>query len=88
MLISGLQQQQQQQQQSEKLLRERIEQSSPLNGSAVSAASALNRLAASNGEITITTTHGPCANVKASPSSVKDDDDDLLNDSSSESMKL
>ncbi|XP_032454406.1 POU domain, class 6, transcription factor 1 isoform X10 [Nasonia vitripennis] len=77
-----------QQQQSEKLHRERVEQSSPLNGSAVSAASALNRLAASNGEITITTTHGPTsANVKASPSSVhsvKDDDDDLLNDSSNQ----
>jgi hypothetical protein len=65
-----------------------VEQSSPLNGSAVSAASALNRLAASNGEITITTTHGPTsASIKASPNSVhsvKDDEDDLLNDSSSE----
>lgn len=61
--------------------RERPEASSPLNGPAVSAASALNRLAASNGEITITTTHGPgSTGVKASPSSMhspKDDDDDL-----------
>ncbi|XP_058794587.1 POU domain, class 6, transcription factor 1 isoform X3 [Phymastichus coffea] len=76
------------QQQSEKHHRDRVEQSSPLNGSAVSAATALNRLAASNGEITITTSHGPQgANVKASPSSVhsvKDDDDDLLNDSSNQ----
>ena len=76
-----------QQQQSEKLPRERVEQTSPLNGSSVSAASALNRLSSNNGELTITTTHGPSnANVKASPSSVhsvKDDDDDLLNDSSS-----
>ncbi|XP_032691664.1 POU domain, class 6, transcription factor 1 isoform X4 [Odontomachus brunneus] len=69
----------------EKHHRERPEQSSPLNESVVSAASALNRLAASNGEITITTTHGPGgAGVKASPSSMhspKEDEDDLLNDS-------
>ncbi|XP_015605262.1 POU domain, class 6, transcription factor 2 isoform X2 [Cephus cinctus] len=61
------------------------EQSSPLNGSAVSAASALNRLAATNGEITITTTHGPeSVGMKASPSSLhspKVDEDDLLSDS-------
>ncbi|XP_011314729.1 POU domain, class 6, transcription factor 1 isoform X2 [Fopius arisanus] len=72
-------------QSSEKHHRERPEASSPLNGPAVSAASALNRLAASNGEITITTTHGPgSTGVKASPSSMhspKDDDDDLLSDS-------
>lgn len=53
----------------------------------MSAASALNRLAASNGEITITTTHGPGnVGVKASPSSMhspKDEDDDLLSDSPS-----
>ncbi|KYN08787.1 POU domain, class 6, transcription factor 2 [Cyphomyrmex costatus] len=70
----------------EKHHRDRPEQSSPLNESVVSAASALNRLAASNGEITITTTHGPGGvGVKASPSSmhspIKDDEDDLLNDS-------
>ncbi|XP_015437609.1 PREDICTED: POU domain, class 6, transcription factor 2 [Dufourea novaeangliae] len=70
----------------EKHHRERPEQSSPLNESVVSAASALNRLAASNGEITITTTHGPsgASGVKASPSSMhspKTEDDDLLNDS-------
>ncbi|XP_012218931.1 POU domain, class 6, transcription factor 2 isoform X8 [Linepithema humile] len=69
----------------EKHHRERPEQSSPLNESVVSAASALNRLAASNGEITITTTHGPGgAGVKASPSSMhspKEEEDDLLNDS-------
>ncbi|KOC65550.1 POU domain, class 6, transcription factor 2, partial [Habropoda laboriosa] len=68
----------------EKHHRERPEQSSPLNESVVSAASALNRLAASNGEITITTTHGPSgAGVKASPSSMhnlKKEEDDL-NDS-------
>ncbi|XP_063990432.1 POU domain, class 6, transcription factor 2 isoform X4 [Diachasmimorpha longicaudata] len=72
-------------QSSEKHLRERPDASSPLNGPAVSAASALNRLAASNGEITITTTHGPgSTGVKASPGSMhspKDDDDDLLSDS-------
>lgn len=71
----------------EKHHRERHEQSSPLNGAVVSAASALNRLAANNGEITITTTHGPGGTgVKASPSSLhspKDEDDDLLNDSPS-----
>lgn len=71
----------------EKHHRERPEQSSPLNESVVSAASALNRLAASNGEITITTTHGPGGTaVKASPSSMhspKEDEDDLLNDSPS-----
>ncbi|XP_048510726.1 POU domain, class 6, transcription factor 2 isoform X2 [Athalia rosae] len=67
--------------------RERPEQSSPLNGSVGSAASALNRLAASNGEITITTTHGPSGGgggVKASPSSLhspRDEEDDLLSDS-------
>ncbi|EFN78271.1 POU domain, class 6, transcription factor 2 [Harpegnathos saltator] len=69
----------------EKHHRERLEQSSPLNESVVSAASALNRLAASNGEITITTTHGPGgAGIKASPSSMhspKEEEDDLLNDS-------
>ncbi|TGZ55819.1 Uncharacterized protein DBV15_09349 [Temnothorax longispinosus] len=69
----------------EKHHRERPEQSSPLNESVVSAASALNRLAASNGEITITTTHGPGGvGVKASPSSMhspKEEEDDLLNDS-------
>ncbi|KAG5314410.1 PO6F2 factor, partial [Pseudoatta argentina] len=70
----------------EKHHRDRPEQSSPLNESVVSAASALNRLAASNGEITITTTHGPGgAGVKASPSSmhspIKEEEDDLLNDS-------
>ncbi|XP_020291664.1 POU domain, class 6, transcription factor 1 isoform X3 [Pseudomyrmex gracilis] len=69
----------------EKHHRERPEQSSPLNESVVSAASALNRLAASNGEITITTTHGPGGTgVKASPSSMhspKEEEDDLLNDS-------
>ncbi|OAD59760.1 hypothetical protein WN48_08196 [Eufriesea mexicana] len=55
----------------EKHHRERPEQSSPLNESVASAASALNRLAASNGEITITTTHAPSgAGVKASPSSM------------------
>jgi len=58
-----------------------------LNESVVSAASALNRLAASNGEITITTTHGPGGvGVKASPSSMhspKEEEDDLLNDSPS-----
>ncbi|XP_031772960.1 POU domain, class 6, transcription factor 2 isoform X7 [Apis florea] len=70
----------------EKHHRERPEQSSPLNESVVSAASALNRLAASNGEITITTTHGPSgAGVKASvtPSSMhnpKKEEEDL-NDS-------
>lgn len=73
----------------EKHHRERPEQSSPLNESVVSAASALNRLAASNGEITITTTHGPSgtAGVKASPSSMhspKTEEDDLLNDSPGE----
>ncbi|XP_028981760.1 POU domain, class 6, transcription factor 1 isoform X2 [Diachasma alloeum] len=72
-------------QSSEKHHRERPDASSPLNGPAVSAASALNRLAASNGEITITTTHGPgSTGVKASPGSMhspKDDDDDLLSDS-------
>ncbi|XP_051171775.1 POU domain, class 6, transcription factor 1 isoform X2 [Leptopilina boulardi] len=55
----------------------RQEQSSPLNGGVVSAASALNRLANNNGEITMTV-------VKASPSSLhssKDEEDDLLNDS-------
>ncbi|CAL1686098.1 unnamed protein product [Lasius platythorax] len=69
----------------EKHHRERPEQSSPLNESVVSAASALNRLAASNGEITITTTHGPGGvGVKASPSNMhspKEEEDDLLNDS-------
>ncbi|XP_011166117.1 POU domain, class 6, transcription factor 1 isoform X3 [Solenopsis invicta] len=69
----------------EKHHRERPEQSSPLTESVVSAASALNRLAASNGEITITTSHVPGgAGVKASPSSMhspKDEEDDLLNDS-------
>ncbi|XP_076241524.1 POU-domain protein pdm3 isoform X2 [Calliopsis andreniformis] len=69
----------------EKHHRERPEQSSPLNESVVSAASALNRLAASNGEITITTTQGPSVvGVKASPSSMhspKEEEDDLLNDS-------
>ncbi|XP_012526552.1 POU domain, class 6, transcription factor 1 isoform X3 [Monomorium pharaonis] len=69
----------------EKHHRERPEQSSPLNESVVSAASALNRLAASNGEITITTSHVPGgAGVKASPSSMhspKEEEDDLLNDS-------
>ncbi|XP_018371709.1 PREDICTED: POU domain, class 6, transcription factor 1 isoform X3 [Trachymyrmex cornetzi] len=70
----------------EKHHRDRPEQSSPLNESVVSAASALNRLAASNGEITITTTHGPGgAGLKASPSSmhspIKEEEDDLLNDS-------
>ncbi|XP_019889389.1 POU domain, class 6, transcription factor 1 isoform X3 [Ooceraea biroi] len=69
----------------EKHHRERHEQSSPLTESVVSAASALNRLAASNGEITITTTHGPGGvGVKASPSSMhspKEEEDDLLNDS-------
>ncbi|XP_029035721.1 POU-domain protein pdm3 isoform X3 [Osmia lignaria lignaria] len=68
----------------EKHHRERPEQSSPLNESVVSAASALNRLAASNGEITITTTHGHSGvGVKASPSSMhssKEEEDDL-NDS-------
>lgn len=70
----------------EKHHRERPEQSSPLNESVVSAASALNRLAASNGEITITTTHGPSgAGVKPSPSSMhnaKKEEEDL-NDSPS-----
>ncbi|XP_017752985.1 PREDICTED: LOW QUALITY PROTEIN: POU domain, class 6, transcription factor 2 [Eufriesea mexicana] len=71
----------------EKHHRERPEQSSPLNESVASAASALNRLAASNGEITITTTHAPSgAGVKASPSSmhnpVKEEED--LNDSSNQ----
>ncbi|XP_043269744.1 POU domain, class 6, transcription factor 1 isoform X2 [Venturia canescens] len=66
--------------------RDRPEQSSPMNGPVVSASSALNRLAASNGEITITTTHGPGggSGLETSPSSVhspKDDDDDLLSDS-------
>lgn len=74
----------------EKHHRERPEQSSPLNESVVSAASALNRLAASNGEITITTTHGPGGvGVKASPSSMhspKEEDDDLLNDSPSKTQ--
>ncbi|XP_029160457.1 POU domain, class 6, transcription factor 2 isoform X1 [Nylanderia fulva] len=69
----------------EKHHRERPEQSSPLNESVVSAASALNRLAASNGEITITTTHGPGGvGLKASPSNMhspKEEEDDLLNDS-------
>ncbi|XP_076679622.1 POU-domain protein pdm3 isoform X2 [Andrena cerasifolii] len=69
----------------EKHHREKLEQSSPLNESVVSAASALNRLAASNGEITITTTHGPSgAGLKSSPSSLhspKQEEDDLLNDS-------
>ncbi|CAL7950377.1 unnamed protein product [Xylocopa violacea] len=68
----------------EKHHRERPEQSSPLNESVVSAASALNRLAASNGEITITTTHGPSgAGAKAVPSSMhnpKKEEEDL-NDS-------
>ncbi|XP_029669581.1 POU domain, class 6, transcription factor 1 [Formica exsecta] len=72
-------------QSTEKHHRERPEQSSPLNESVVSAASALNRLAASNGEITITTTHGPGGvGVKASPSNMhspKEEEDDLLNDS-------
>ncbi|XP_076180264.1 POU-domain protein pdm3 isoform X1 [Ptiloglossa arizonensis] len=73
----------------EKHHRERPEQSSPLNESVVSAASALNRLAASNGEITITTTHGPGgAGLKASPSSLhspkQEGEDDLLNDSSNQ----
>ncbi|XP_012140451.1 POU-domain protein pdm3 isoform X4 [Megachile rotundata] len=62
--------------------RERPEQSSPLNESVVSAASALNRLASSNGEITITTTHGyNCVGVKASPNSMhssKEEEDDLI----------
>ncbi|XP_034950152.1 POU domain, class 6, transcription factor 2 isoform X2 [Chelonus insularis] len=70
---------------SDKHHRDRPEQSSPLNGPAVSAASALNRLAATNGEITITTTHGPGnPAIKASPSSIhspKDEEDDLLSDS-------
>lgn len=61
-----------------------------MNESVVSAASALNRLAVSNGEITITTTHGPGgAGVKASPSSMhspKEDEDDLLNDSPSKTQ--
>ncbi|XP_076750583.1 POU-domain protein pdm3 isoform X3 [Xylocopa sonorina] len=68
----------------EKHHRERPEQSSPLNESVVSAASALNRLAASNGEITITTTHGPSgAGAKAVPGSMhnpKKEEEDL-NDS-------
>ncbi|XP_066583351.1 POU domain, class 6, transcription factor 2 isoform X2 [Prorops nasuta] len=72
----------------EKHHKERPEQSSPLNESVVSAASALNRLAASNGEITITTTHHPSSTgVKASPSSMHspiEEDDDLLNDSPSQ----
>ncbi|XP_078032984.1 POU-domain protein pdm3 isoform X4 [Augochlora pura] len=70
----------------EKHHRERPEQSSPLNESVVSAASALNRLAASNGEITITTTHGhSVSGVKQEPSNMlhspKTEEDDLLNDS-------
>ncbi|XP_076285098.1 POU-domain protein pdm3 isoform X2 [Lasioglossum baleicum] len=70
----------------EKHHRERPEQSSPLNESVVSAASALNRLAASNGEITITTTHGhSVSGVKQETSNMlyspKTDEDDLLNDS-------
>ncbi|KAF7385448.1 hypothetical protein HZH68_013878 [Vespula germanica] len=70
----------------EKHHRERPEQSSPLNESVVSAASALNRLTSSNGEITITTTHGPsgAGGIKASPSTLhspKEEEDDLLNDS-------
>ncbi|XP_043258834.1 POU domain, class 6, transcription factor 2 isoform X4 [Colletes gigas] len=68
----------------EKHHRERPEKSSPLHESAVSAASALNRLAASNGEITITTTHGPSgAGLKASPSSLYSpkEEEDLLYDS-------
>ncbi|KAL7300714.1 hypothetical protein TKK_0006694 [Trichogramma kaykai] len=82
------------QQQSEKLHRERVEQSSPLNGSAVSAATALNRLAANNGELTITTTHSgggsssvnSNSSLKAEPSvhTIKEEDDDLLNDSSNQ----
>ncbi|KAK2575985.1 hypothetical protein KPH14_007346 [Odynerus spinipes] len=72
----------------EKHHRERPEQSSPLNESAVSA-TALNRLTSSNGEITITTTHGPsgAGGLKASPSTLhspKEDEDDLLNDSSNQ----
>ncbi|XP_053982668.1 POU domain, class 6, transcription factor 1 isoform X3 [Hylaeus volcanicus] len=69
----------------EKHHRERPEQSSPLNESVVSAASALNRLAASNGEISITTTHEPSSTgLKQSPGSMhsmKEDEHDLLNDS-------
>nr|XP_033333939.1 POU domain, class 6, transcription factor 2 isoform X9 [Megalopta genalis] len=70
----------------EKHHRERPEQSSPLNESVVSAASALNRLAASNGEITITTSHGhSVSGVKQEPSNMlhspKTEEDDLLNDS-------
>lgn len=72
----------------EKHHREKPEQSSPLNESAVSAASALNRLAASNGEITITTTQGPlAAGVNASPTSMhssKEEEDDLRNESPSQ----
>ncbi|XP_076643638.1 POU-domain protein pdm3 isoform X2 [Halictus rubicundus] len=70
----------------EKHHRERPEQSSPLNESVVSAASALNRLAASNGEITITTTHGhSVSGIKQETSNMlyspKTEEDDLLNDS-------
>ncbi|KAG7211086.1 hypothetical protein KM043_016447 [Ampulex compressa] len=69
----------------EKHHRERPERSSPLNESVVSAASALNRLAVSNSEVTITTTHATSGTgLKALPSNLhspKEEEDDLLSDS-------
>lgn len=65
---------------------ERIEPSPPSNSPPMFATSTLNRLVANNGELTITTTHGPVSvGIKSSPGSqhsAKDDDEDLLSNSS------
>ncbi|XP_044012740.1 POU domain, class 6, transcription factor 2 isoform X3 [Aphidius gifuensis] len=65
---------------------ERMEPSPPSNSPPMFATSTLNRLVANNGELTITTTHGPVSvGIKSSPGSqhsAKDDDEDLLSNSS------